>query len=521
MSLHIKHYQATTTSPIDPIVLLHGWGVNGKSWQPLLPSLQKIADVWVVDLPGFGLSKTISEFSSSTILKQLKEQLPERMCLLGWSLGGILAVEFAAMNPTRISKLITLAANACFVEKKHWPKAMPKAVNKTFNRSFASNYTATLKHFYTLLAQGSLSRRELIKNMSKECALTTENINPAWAQALEHLSACDNTAAFKSLRVAGLHLLAENDALVPVAAAIELKALNAKQQLEVVPNACHALHWDYPELVMEKITKFLSVTYNTPQRDKQQVARAFSRAALSYDSVAHLQRKVGEALLELVPGNKPVVLDLGVGTGFLINSIIRKTKASDFVALDLAEGMLHFARKKHTSAITWVCGDAEYLPFVDKTYDLIFSNLALQWCEDLPQLFSELHRILKPGGCLVFSTLCEGTLKELQNAWHSVNGYVHVNSFNSRRTIKEHVCAAGFTGVTQQQETQTLHYKNFPELAHELKALGAHNVNYGRPEGLTSRAQLARLTQAYEACRTKKGLPLTYEVIYMQAVREA
>ncbi|MBU0939796.1 MAG: malonyl-[acyl-carrier protein] O-methyltransferase BioC, partial [Gammaproteobacteria bacterium] len=49
---------------------------------------------------------------------------------------------------------------------------------------------------------------------------------------------------------------------------------------------------------------------------------------------------------------------------------------------------------------------------------------------------------------------------------------------------------------------------------HELKALGAHNLNPGRPGGLTGRARIVALVQAYEQFRQARGLPATYQVVY-------
>lgn len=521
MSLHISCYPASGAILQTPIVLLHGWGVSGNSWQPLVPELQKIANIWVIDLPGFGASDMLPVFTSEAVLTLLAEKLPPSMYLMGWSLGGMLAVEFAQKYPARVRKLVTLGSNACFVEKADWPEAMPKQVNAAFNSEFKTNPQLTLKRFYGILTQGSLHERELLKTLRKKCLPNIDDINDNWHQALQYLSESNNIEKLASITVPGLHLLAKNDALVPTLAAVKLQSLNTKQLVDIVPDTCHALHWDCTSVVLEKIVNFLQIKAYFQLRTKKSVARSFSRAAISYDSVAHLQRKVGEELLAQTPCNQPTVLDLGVGTGFLLSELKKHTSTSKLVALDLAEGMLHVAREKHHTAAEWVCGDAESLPFSDKSYNLIFSNLALQWCENLPQLFSELYRILKPGGTLIFSTLSKGTLRELGDAWKQVNGFRHVNNFNSKGTIQESLLAAGLTCERLQQETHTLHYKTYSELAHELKALGAHNVNQGRPTGLTGRSQLAQLVRAYEAYRTSKGLPLTYEVLYMHATRAA
>src|SRR5690606_3582899 len=96
------------------------------------------------------------------------------------------------------------------------------------------------------------------------------------------------------------------------------------------------------------------------------------------------------------------------------------------VGVDIAEGMLRHARDRVTEQACWVGGDGECLPLRNHCADVIFSSLAIQWCEQLPQLFTELWRVLKPGGQLLFSTLGPNTLHELKMAWQTIDGYVHV-----------------------------------------------------------------------------------------------
>jgi malonyl-CoA O-methyltransferase len=66
-------------------------------------------------------------------------------------------------------------------------------------------------------------------------------------------------------------------------------------------------------------------------------------------------------------------------------------------------------------------------------------------------------------------------------------------------------------------ERFTLTYATAHDLMRDLKAIGAHNANAGRPRGLTGKGALARMTAAYEALRRDGRLPATYEVVYGQA----
>ncbi len=249
--------------------------------------------------------------------------------------------------------------------------------------------------------------------------------------------------------------------------------------------------------------------------DKRQVAASFSRAAASYDSVAELQRAVGHALLERLPlaAAPRRWLDMGCGTGYFSRMLGERWPASQGVALDIAEGMLNHARPLG-GATHFIAGDAERLPLQDASCDLIFSSLAVQWCAHLDDVLSEAYRVLQPGGVLAFASLCVGTLDELRESWRAVDGLVHVNRFRPFESYQQRCTVSCLRLLSLELRPHVLHYPDVRSLTHELKALGAHNLNPGRPDGLTGRARIAALVDAYERFRQPQGLPATYQVVY-------
>lgn len=249
--------------------------------------------------------------------------------------------------------------------------------------------------------------------------------------------------------------------------------------------------------------------------DKRQVAASFSRAAATYDSVAELQRAVGNALVARLPhGLQPRTwVDLGSGTGYFSRTLAAAWPGAYGVAVDIAEGMLQHARPLG-GAQAYVAGDAEHLPLQAESLDLLFSSLAVQWCSDFAAVLAEGQRCLRPGGVMAFASLCVGTLCELRESWQAVDGMVHVNRFRHFEDYQRLCDGSGLDVLGLEQLPHVLYYPDVRGLTHELKALGAHNLNPGRPGGLTGRARMTGLLQAYEQFRQPRGLPATYQVVY-------
>lgn len=256
--------------------------------------------------------------------------------------------------------------------------------------------------------------------------------------------------------------------------------------------------------------------------DKRLVADSFSRAAATYDQAAGFQRSVGANLLARLPdAPAPLdIIDLGCGTGHFTRALSDRYQ-QPVVGLDLAEGMLRHAREHSPGQGGWIGADAEALPLRSASQDLIFSSLALQWCPQLQRVLAEARRVLRPGGCLAFNTLLDGSLHELREAWRAVDDHVHVNHFMPRGELESLLAAAGFASWRCEVEQHVLHYSQLGELTRELKALGANNRNPGRPGGLGGAARLRTLTAGYERFRTPQGLPASWGVAQIVMFKSA
>ncbi|WP_296752438.1 malonyl-ACP O-methyltransferase BioC [Thiobacillus sp.] len=274
-----------------------------------------------------------------------------------------------------------------------------------------------------------------------------------------------------------------------------------------------------------------------PELDFAEVRRAFDHAAASYDAHAVLQREVCDRLLErldfmtLQPGR---VLDVGSGTGYGLAHLHARYPAAELCALDIAPAMLAAARARLPQptraqrALSHllprsapqryaVCADMGRLPLAANSMNLVWSSLALQWARDLEATLKGLHRVLAPGGLLMFATFGPDTLKELRAAFAAIDDAPHVNQFIDLHDIGDMLMHAGFAGPVMEMEMLTLTYADLKTLMRDLKGIGAHNAATARRRGLLGKSAWTRLEQAYETQRCEGRLPASFEVIYGHA----
>jgi malonyl-CoA O-methyltransferase len=268
--------------------------------------------------------------------------------------------------------------------------------------------------------------------------------------------------------------------------------------------------------------------------DKRRARRSFERAAATYDAAAVLQNEVCRrmlARLDYIKVDPALILDAGSGTGNALAGLLARYPRARAIALDLALGMARRARARRPwwrglldrggPRIAAVCGDIEQLPLAAGCAGLAWSNLAIQWIDEPRHAFAEMHRVLAPGGLLLFSSFGPDTLKELRAAFSGVDGHTHVHRFIDMHDIGDRLLACGFSDPVMDMEVVTLTYDDMRGLTRDLKAIGARNATRGRRAGLAGKSLLAAAAQNYEAHRRGGKLPATFEVVYGHAWKPA
>ena len=267
--------------------------------------------------------------------------------------------------------------------------------------------------------------------------------------------------------------------------------------------------------------------------DVSAARRFFERSAASAAKADVLSREVERRMLErlqyirLEPGR---ILDVGSGSAPALPALARRYPQAALCGLDAARAPLVLARKGRSlgarardffsgRASNYVCGDFVQMPFAARSFQLIWSNLALAWAVDPLLVFKEFCRVLDFGGLVMFSTYGPDTLKELREAFASIDTYPHTHRFVDMHDLGDMLVAGGFAEPVMDMETITLTYANFDAFAKDLRLSGQTNATQGRRRGLLGKVAYRRVCDAYDGMRREGRLPATVEVIHGHAWR--
>lgn len=251
-----------------------------------------------------------------------------------------------------------------------------------------------------------------------------------------------------------------------------------------------------------------------PEARRRNLARAGGR----YHESAVLDREIAGRLLERVGYLKTSparVLDLGSRSGHTTRELARRFANARVVSVDLATLL---AAQGNNDSTDRVAGQLPALPFRRGAFDLVFSNLELQWCVELMPALETLRNVLAPDGVIMFTTLGPDTLLELRYSWQRVDELEHVHGFVDMHDIGDALVRSGFADPVMDVERLTLTYPNAGGLLRDLRCCGAQNVLCSRRRTLTGARRYEAMCNSYESLRNADGLlPASFEVIYGHA----
>ncbi|MFT7414525.1 MAG: pimeloyl-[acyl-carrier protein] methyl ester esterase [Methylophagaceae bacterium] len=223
------------------LVMLHGWSMHSAVWHDLSELLAENFTLYLVDLPGHGQSEwQDNALDLDVLLANLANELPKSAYWLGWSLGGLISIAFAAQFPERVKKLVLLAATPCFVKKPDWSCAMAPEVFQTFADNLADNQADTLKGFLLLQTRGSAHSRDTMQQLVKQLAIEKPPLAEALLAGLHLLISIDMRTQLAMLDCPIMMILGDRDTLIPSAMLDVVKQMTNNVQTTLLKGAGHA-----------------------------------------------------------------------------------------------------------------------------------------------------------------------------------------------------------------------------------------------------------------------------------------
>ncbi|PKH23840.1 pimeloyl-[acyl-carrier protein] methyl ester esterase [Enterobacterales bacterium CwR94] len=248
-------YWQTLGEGNDDLVLLHGWGLNAEVWRQLVPRLSPHFRLHLVDLPGYGRSQGFAAMSLTEMAEALVAQAPPQATWLGWSLGGLVATQFALTYPARVSALITVASSPCFAASDEWPGIQPETLSQ-FQQQLNDNYTRTVERFLALQTLGTEHARSDARQL-KEVVLSQPQPPVAVLEGgLAILRDVDLRPALAQVVQPTLRLYGRLDGLVPRKMVPLLDAQWPASQAIVMEKAAHAPFISHPDAFVEHCLRF-------------------------------------------------------------------------------------------------------------------------------------------------------------------------------------------------------------------------------------------------------------------------
>ena len=251
------HVESAGEGP--PLVLLHGWAMHGGLFSPIVPALAKQHRVHAVDLPGHGRSERLHPFTLERVVDALEHRFAhaQAVSVLGWSLGGAVAMAWARRAPTRVARLLLVCTTPKFVAAPDWPCAMTDETLARFADELRVAFRPTLLRFLTLQVQGSEAGRAALATLRHRIFSNGVLDATAIADSLAALRAIDLRDEVSLIEQPVFVVTGARDTLVPAAAGAWLARALPGGRLQELDRAAHAPFLSHPDAFLGPALAFL------------------------------------------------------------------------------------------------------------------------------------------------------------------------------------------------------------------------------------------------------------------------
>lgn len=240
------------------VVTLHGWAMHGGLFDDL-------AERWPearwrrIDLPGHGRARARAwPDDIEVLLDAIAERTPAGGWLMGWSLGGLLAMQACLHRPGHFGGLALIAATPCFIARAHWPHGADGALLKAMALDLAGDPDAVVQRFLALEIHGSANARDELRRLRQRALRHGMPDKSALLAGLNHLADTDLSGRLGEIDAPVLLLGGARDKLVPWAALETMNRALPDSRLVRVPGAAHAPFLTNPGIVAGALRSFVA-----------------------------------------------------------------------------------------------------------------------------------------------------------------------------------------------------------------------------------------------------------------------
>lgn len=239
------------------LVLLHGWGMHGGVWEPVVSQLAAQFRLHIVDLPGLGHSMPIEPYALDALAQAVAQVVPGKTAVCGWSFGGLIAMHWALANPEQVSQLVLVGATPRFVSGDGWDCGIEPQVFRQFADQMRQDYRGTLSRFLALQAHGGDAAKDSIRQLREHFFERGEPQADILQAGLDILLGTDLREQMQQLKMPTLVLHGDYDKLAPVATAHWLGGHLPSAHVEICKRASHAPFLSHPSWFVAAIKDFV------------------------------------------------------------------------------------------------------------------------------------------------------------------------------------------------------------------------------------------------------------------------
>ena len=495
-----------------PLIMVSGWGHPASDLEPLAAGLMEHFNVSILSV-----HELAPDYSDK--LLGILEQKQGPVYLLGWSMGGMVALETAARCPERVAGLILVDSTAKFCSDEDYPQGIPVQNLRAMTAALRKHPVPVLSQFLAEVhAPDKLDSESLSASVTRATALGIDNL----VRDLGYLESADLRKIARNLSVPTLVLHGREDRIVPYQSGQWLLDNLPRARGTIFKGVSHNLPLVHAALVEEEIVNFAR---EKPEPHGRTVRQRFSAAAPTYDAHARVQNAVAAKLVRLIPSSNSVahILEVGCGTGALTRHLLGSFPQATVDAIDISPKMIETACRNFSAAPTihWHVADARNF-HGRNLYELITSNCALHWVDPLLEGLHNLAQRLKSGGQFTFSIMLDGTLHELREARLRVAPDKQPEGRLPR--LSEVIDSLELSGCSVLESLEETELESYPSATDFLRAIHDMGVTGGAvSRALTplTRGELSRLIADYDSHYRSddSSVSATYEVGYIKATK--